>query len=54
MSDLPTPRPMARVIAALLDAERHSVGLAETLATARAALLDALKEGDRWEKPLER
>lgn len=54
MSDLPTPRPMARAIAALLDAERHSIGLAETLAIARAALLDALKDGDHWKQPPER
>ncbi len=56
MSDLPqpTPRPLARVIAAMLDAERHSAGLAETLAIARAAMLDLVKEGDHWGRPPER
>lgn len=49
MSNLPSPMP--RLIGALLDAERHSSGLIEALAVARAAMLDLTREDERWKKP---
>ncbi len=52
MSNLPAPMP--RLIAALLDAERHSAGLTEALAVARCAMLDLTREDERWKKPPER
>lgn len=56
MSDLPqpTPRPLARVIAAMLDAERHSAELVAALAVTRAALLDLVKDGEHWGRTPER
>ena len=48
------PKPMPRLIAALLDAERHLAGLIEALTVARAAMLDLTRESDRWKQPPER
>lgn len=48
------PRPLARVIAAMLDAERHSADLVQSLAVARAAMLDLVQNGDHLKPPPER